>query len=139
MREAGACKLATSSVTPHLAPTHPLPPSALPLPLRRAANGDPDILPQALLRKYITYAKQMCRPKLQSADYDKIAQVGAWWGLRSGACATLCTGSAVGPEGRRPSRPRQGRAGGRASAAGALRGGGAGDACRRRVRALAGF
>eukprot|EP00887_Chlorella_sp_A99_P006785 scaffold2.g6785.t1 len=39
------------------------------------ADADPDILPQALLRKYITYAKQTCRPKLQAADYDKIAQV----------------------------------------------------------------
>lgn len=38
-------------------------------------NADPDILPQALLRKYITYAKQTCRPKLQAADYDKVAQV----------------------------------------------------------------
>lgn len=50
-----------------------------------SASGDPDILPQQMLRKYITYAKQMCKPKLQAADYDKIAQVGArlcqgdWW------------------------------------------------------------
>ena len=28
-----------------------------------------------MLRKYITYAKQTCRPKLQNADYDKIATV----------------------------------------------------------------
>ena len=28
------------------------------------------------LRKYIAYAKQNCHPKLQNADYDKIAQVG---------------------------------------------------------------
>jgi DNA replicative helicase MCM subunit Mcm2 (Cdc46/Mcm family) len=36
---------------------------------------DPDILPQELLRKYITYAKQTCQPKLQMADYDKVAAV----------------------------------------------------------------
>lgn len=28
-----------------------------------------------MLRKYITYAKQTCRPKLQAGDYDKIAAV----------------------------------------------------------------
>lgn len=33
------------------------------------------MLPQQMLRKYITYAKQTCRPKLQTADYDKVAQV----------------------------------------------------------------
>ena len=36
---------------------------------------DPDILPQELLRKYVTYAKQNCKPGLQNADYDKIATV----------------------------------------------------------------
>ena len=36
---------------------------------------DPDIIPHDQLRKYIAYAKQSCRPKLQNADYDKIAQV----------------------------------------------------------------
>lgn len=36
---------------------------------------DADIIPQATLRKYIAYAKQNCHPKLQNADYDKIAQV----------------------------------------------------------------
>lgn len=40
-----------------------------------AAALDPDILPQEMLRKYVTYAKQSCRPKLQNADYDKIARV----------------------------------------------------------------
>ena len=35
----------------------------------------PGVLSQEMLRKYITYAKQSCHPKLQSADYDKIAQV----------------------------------------------------------------
>ena len=39
---------------------------------------DADIIPQATLRKYIAYAKQNCRPKLQNADYDKIAQVPLW-------------------------------------------------------------
>ena len=36
---------------------------------------DPDIIPHNQLRKYIAYAKQNCHPKLQNADYDKIAQV----------------------------------------------------------------
>ena len=36
---------------------------------------DPDILPQDMLRKYVTYAKQNCKPGLQLADYDKIASV----------------------------------------------------------------
>ena len=43
--------------------------------MQEAGAGDPDILPQATLRKYITYAKQTCKPKLQNADYDKIAAV----------------------------------------------------------------
>jgi DNA replication licensing factor MCM2 len=38
------------------------------------------MLSQVMLRKYITYAKQTCHPKLQAADYDKIAQVGGWMG-----------------------------------------------------------
>ena len=42
---------------------------------QEAGASDPDILPQPMLRKYITYAKQTCRPKLQNADYDKIATV----------------------------------------------------------------
>ena len=37
-------------------------------------RADPDILPQEQLRKYITYAKQTCRPRLQQGDYEKIAQ-----------------------------------------------------------------
>lgn len=36
---------------------------------------DQDILPQDVLRKYITYAKQNCYPKLQTGDYEKIAAV----------------------------------------------------------------
>ena len=35
------------------------------------------MLPQEMLRKYITYAKQHCRPKLNNADYHKIATVRA--------------------------------------------------------------
>jgi DNA replicative helicase MCM subunit Mcm2 (Cdc46/Mcm family) len=30
---------------------------------------------QELLKKYITYAKQHCRPQLQQADYDRIQKV----------------------------------------------------------------
>jgi DNA replication licensing factor MCM2 len=33
------------------------------------------VLPQAMLRKYITYAKTHCKPKLQHADMDKISRV----------------------------------------------------------------
>lgn len=36
---------------------------------------DPDIISQDMLRKYITYAKQTCRPKLGATGYDKLAQV----------------------------------------------------------------
>eukprot|EP00891_Asterochloris_glomerata_P007038 jgi/Astpho2/7038/fgenesh1_pm.00107_%23_26_t len=36
---------------------------------------EPDMLSQDMLRKYITYAKANCRPKLQNADYEKITQV----------------------------------------------------------------
>ncbi|KAL4424005.1 hypothetical protein ABPG75_001306 [Micractinium tetrahymenae] len=39
------------------------------------SGSDPSMLSQQMLRKYITYAKQTCRPKLQMADYDKVAQV----------------------------------------------------------------
>lgn len=39
------------------------------------SDGEPGVLSQQMLRKYITYAKQTCRPKLQTADYDKVAQV----------------------------------------------------------------
>lgn len=48
------------------------PPCSLPL---CHYSSDPDILSQELLRKYITFAKQTCQPKLQAADYDKVAQV----------------------------------------------------------------
>lgn len=41
----------------------------------RSPVDDPDIIPQEMLRKYITYAKQHCRPRLAAADYDKIATV----------------------------------------------------------------
>lgn len=36
---------------------------------------DPDIISQELLKKYVTYAKQNCRPKLDSSGYDKLSQV----------------------------------------------------------------
>ncbi|PNW80981.1 hypothetical protein CHLRE_07g338000v5 [Chlamydomonas reinhardtii] len=47
---------------------------------------DPDVLPQELLRKYITYAKQHCRPQLQQADYDRILRLYA--ALRQEAALT---------------------------------------------------
>ncbi|KAL4856536.1 DNA replication licensing factor MCM2 [Chlorella vulgaris] len=40
-----------------------------------AGSGTVDQLSQQMLRKYITYAKQTCHPKLQTGDYDKIARV----------------------------------------------------------------
>lgn len=40
-----------------------------------AATLDPSCLTQDMLRKYITYAKLNCKPRLQNADYDKIAAV----------------------------------------------------------------
>ena len=42
---------------------------------RLPGTNDPDVLSQEMLRKYITFAKQNCRPKLQAGDYDKIATV----------------------------------------------------------------
>lgn len=39
-----------------------------------AAAVDPDILSQEMLRKYITFAKDNCFPKLANADYEKISQ-----------------------------------------------------------------
>ncbi|GFR50357.1 hypothetical protein Agub_g12567 [Astrephomene gubernaculifera] len=47
---------------------------------------DPDVLPQELLRKYVTYAKQHCRPTLQQADYDRILRLYA--ALRQEAAVT---------------------------------------------------
>lgn len=40
-----------------------------------SAVDDPDVLPQDMLRKYITFAKQTVRPKLQSGDLQKITAV----------------------------------------------------------------
>ncbi|XP_024542558.1 DNA replication licensing factor MCM2 isoform X2 [Selaginella moellendorffii] len=40
-----------------------------------AANTDPEILSQDMLRKYITYAKLYVFPKLHDADLDKVALV----------------------------------------------------------------
>ncbi|GAQ88362.1 DNA replication licensing factor MCM2 component [Klebsormidium nitens] len=39
------------------------------------AQVDDEVLPQELLRKYITYAKQNVAPKLHDADLNKLAQV----------------------------------------------------------------
>ena len=39
------------------------------------APQDPEIIPQDLLKKFITYAKVKCTPKMHNTDYDKIAQV----------------------------------------------------------------
>ena len=59
----------------------PLPPPPPHLPHTRSVDAlDPDLLSQDTLRKYITYAKQTCKPKLQAADYDKVAQVGGCGG-----------------------------------------------------------
>jgi len=41
----------------------------------RRANADPDLIEQGLLCKYISYAKQHCRPRLQAGDLDKLARV----------------------------------------------------------------
>mmetsp|Transcript_21527 Transcript_21527/g.59641 ORF Transcript_21527/g.59641 Transcript_21527/m.59641 type:complete len:901 (+) Transcript_21527:61-2763(+) len=49
-------------------------------------QSDPDMLRQDLLRKYLTYAKQHCRPQLQQADYDKIQRV--YIELRKSAAAS---------------------------------------------------
>lgn len=38
-------------------------------------QDDPEIIPQALLKKYITYAKQNTKPQLQQADYDRLMEV----------------------------------------------------------------
>jgi hypothetical protein len=51
------------------------PPSIFLLPCLPCSAQDPDILPQDLLRKYVTYAKQNCRPTLQEADYDRILRL----------------------------------------------------------------
>eukprot|EP00959_Pyramimonas_sp_CCMP1952_P207727 4344969-Pyramimonas_sp.AAC.1 len=40
-----------------------------------ATEQDPEVLGQDTLRKYVTYAKMYCQPKLQHADVDKISQV----------------------------------------------------------------
>lgn len=39
--------------------------------------ADPDVLSQETLRKYITFAKEHCHPKLANADQGKISQVNA--------------------------------------------------------------
>ncbi|KAG2490802.1 hypothetical protein HYH03_010724 [Edaphochlamys debaryana] len=52
----------------------------------QAVPVDEDVLPQDLLRKYVTYAKQHCRPTLQQADYDRILRLYA--ALRQEAAIT---------------------------------------------------
>lgn len=42
---------------------------------REVIADDPDVVPQDLLRKYITYARQTCQPKLDTSGYEKLAQV----------------------------------------------------------------
>ena len=51
-----------------------------------AGGPPPQTISQDLLRKYITYAKDNCRPRLSSADYDKLATVRP---------SILCHGSAA--------------------------------------------
>lgn len=51
-----------------------------------AGGPPPKTISQELLRKYITYAKDNCRPRLSSADYDKLATVRP---------SILCQGSAA--------------------------------------------
>ena len=53
------------------------------------AATDPDVLPQEMLRKYVTYAKQTCRPRLQNADYDKIATVSLYPSIRALALSVV--------------------------------------------------
>ncbi|KAI8464621.1 MAG: MCM2/3/5 family-domain-containing protein [Monoraphidium minutum] len=57
-------------------------PSLVPLDPERAAEaaeaqelGADGTLPQVLLRKYITYAKQHCRPQLSQSDHDMLIRV----------------------------------------------------------------
>jgi DNA replication licensing factor MCM2 len=52
-----------------------------------AVEVDPDILPQDMLRKYITFSKQQTKPKMNAGDYDKIAQVGKGWLFLAAAAA----------------------------------------------------
>jgi len=40
-----------------------------------AASADPDLLPQATLRKYITYARQHCRPRISQAGHEELLRV----------------------------------------------------------------
>jgi len=53
------------------------------------------VLPQALLRKYITYAKTHCKPKLQHADMDKISRVYAELRKESMARRAACLSLAL--------------------------------------------
>jgi DNA replication licensing factor MCM2 len=42
---------------------------------KEAEVGQPDLIPQDLLKKYIVYAKQNIRPKLHNMDQDKVAKL----------------------------------------------------------------
>jgi len=85
----------TPNLTPNLTPTpHPNPPShpsLVPLDPELAAEqaeaqqiGEDGTLPQVLLRKYITYAKQHCRPQLTAVGVVRRAAP------RLLVCAILC-------------------------------------------------
>ena len=52
-----------------------------------AGGPPPKTISQDLLRKYITYAKDNCRPRLSSADYDKLATVSPCLELPSSAAS----------------------------------------------------
>ena len=40
--------------------------------------ADPSMLSQEMLRKYITFAKQNCHPRLANADHEKIKEASSW-------------------------------------------------------------
>ena len=56
-----------------------------------AGETPPETISQDLLRKYITYAKDNCRPRLSSADYDKLATVSPQLLSRCSTCQILST------------------------------------------------
>ena len=76
-------KLAEFVVGSHAASHPSLVPTDGPLPVGAAsaaaagsgAAADPDILPQETLRKYLTYAKQHCRPSMQAGEHANLTAV----------------------------------------------------------------
>ena len=76
-------RLATFVVGSHAASHPSLIPADGPLPESHAAQAggragggaDADVLPQATLRKYITYAKQHCRPRISQAGHEELLRV----------------------------------------------------------------